>query len=86
MSLGEVLGEVIRDSTLEAEVRGCRIALNVSFTGEILGNRELLRRAIENVIRNGIRYSPGQSTIDVFLVGDSTLRRSQFVTTDPVVS
>jgi signal transduction histidine kinase len=71
VSLGEVLDEVIRDSTSEAEVRGCRIALNGSSAGEILGNRELLRRAIENVMRNGIRYSPEQSTIDVFLVGDS---------------
>ena len=71
VSLGEVLDEVIRDSTLEAEVRGCRIELNRSSAGEILGNRELLRRAIENVMRNGIRYSPEQSTMDVFLVGDS---------------
>jgi len=71
VSLGEVLDEVIRDSTLEAEVRGCRIELNRSSAGEILGNHELLRRAIENVMRNGIRYSPEQSTMDVFLVGDS---------------
>jgi len=71
VSLGEVLAEVIRDGTLEAEVRGCRIALNGSSAGEILGNRELLRRAIENVMRNAIRYSPEQSTIDVFLVEGS---------------
>ena len=71
VSPGEVLDEVIRDSSLEAEVRGCRISLNGSSVGEILGNRELLRRAIENVMRNGIRYSPEQSTIDVFLIEDS---------------
>jgi len=39
-------------------------------TGEILGNRELLRRAVENVMRNAIRYSPERSTIDVCLVED----------------
>ena len=33
--------------------------------GEVLGNRELLRRAIENVLRNGIRYAPEHSNIDV---------------------
>jgi signal transduction histidine kinase len=71
VSLGEVLDEVIHDCTLEAEARGCRIALNGSCACEILGNRELLRRAIENVIRNAIRYSPEQSMIDVFLDGDS---------------
>jgi signal transduction histidine kinase len=71
VSPAQVLDEVIRDSSLEAEVRGCRISLNGSSVGEILGNCELLRRAIENVMRNGIRYSPEQSTIDVFLIEDS---------------
>ena len=69
--IGDVLNEVIRDCTVEAEVRGCRIALRGSSAGEILGNRELLRRAVENVMRNGIRYSPEQSTIDVSLAEDS---------------
>ncbi len=71
VSLGEVLDEVIHDCALEAVVRGCRIVLNGSSAAEILGNRELLRRAIENVMRNAIRYSPEQSTIDVCLGGDS---------------
>jgi len=69
--MGDVVDEVIHDSTLEAEVRGCRIALCGSSTGEIVGNRELLRRALENVMRNAIRYSPEQSTVDVSLVEDS---------------
>src|ERR1700733_4722109 len=71
VSLGKVLAEVIRDCALEAEIRGCRIALSGSRAGEILGNRELLRRAVENVMSNGIRYSPEQSTIDVLLAEDS---------------
>ena len=68
---GEVLDEVVRDCTLEAEVRGCRIALSDTSDDEVLGNRELLRRAVENVMRNAIRYSPERSTINVFLVEDS---------------
>ncbi len=71
VQIGDVLDEVIRDCTLEAEVRGGRIALSGRSTGEILGNRELLRRALENVMRNAIRYSPERSTIDVCLVEDS---------------
>lgn len=71
MRTGEVLDELIRDCTLEAQVRGCRISLTGSSAGAILGNRELLRRAVENVVRNAIRYSPEQSTIDVFFVEDS---------------
>jgi two-component system sensor histidine kinase CpxA len=33
--------------------------------GEVMGNRELLRRAIENVVRNGIRYSPEKSIVTI---------------------
>jgi signal transduction histidine kinase len=61
----DIMDEVIRDCTLEAEVRGCRIAVNGGLAGEVEGNRELLRRAVENVLRNGIRYSPQHSTIDI---------------------
>ena len=39
--------------------------------GEVEGNRELLRRAVENVLRNAIRYSPEHSTIEVFIAEDS---------------
>ena len=73
--LGEVLNEVIHDCTLEAEARGCHIALNGSSATEILGNRELLRRAIENVVRNAIRYSPERSTIDVCLSGEANTQQ-----------
>lgn len=71
--IGDVLNDVIHDCTLEAEARGCQIALCGRSSGEVLGNRELLRRAVENVLRNGIRYSPEQSTIDVSIAEDSAI-------------
>jgi signal transduction histidine kinase len=67
---GDIVNEVIRDCTVEAEMRGCRIAVTGRLGGEVLGNRELLRRAVENVVRNGIRYSPENSTIDVSIAED----------------
>jgi two-component system sensor histidine kinase CpxA len=33
----------------------------------ILGNAELLRRAVENVLRNAIRYAPAGSAVDISL-------------------
>jgi signal transduction histidine kinase len=69
--VADVVDEVIRDCALEAEVRGCRLVLSGSFAGEVLGNRELLRRAVENVLRNGIRYTPQHATVDVSVVEDS---------------
>ncbi len=52
-------------------IRGCRIAVNGCFAGEVMGNRELLRRAVENVLRNGVRYSPEHSTMDISVVESS---------------
>ena len=63
--LGEVLDEIVRDCALEAQFRGCSIDASRQLQGTVLGNRELLRRAIENVLRNGIRYSPKHSAIRV---------------------
>jgi signal transduction histidine kinase len=60
---GEIIDEVVRDCSLEAQFRGCSIEVSGKMNGEILGSRELLRRAIENVLRNGIRYSPQRSAI-----------------------
>jgi two-component system sensor histidine kinase CpxA len=37
----------------------------------VLGNRELIRRAVENVLRNGIRYSPDHTTIEINVAEDA---------------
>jgi signal transduction histidine kinase len=63
--VGNLLDEVMRDCAMEAEVRHCRIALHGRHDVEVSGIRELLRRAVENVLRNGIRYSPEWSVVDV---------------------
>jgi len=60
-----VVDEVVRDCSLEAEVRGCTIAVQGELKAPVMGNRELLRRALENVVRNGIRYAPEHTTIQL---------------------
>ncbi|MGA3049978.1 MAG: ATP-binding protein [Terracidiphilus sp.] len=71
MRAGEIVDELIRDCKVEAEIRGCCIAVHGRLSGEVMGNHELLRRAVENVVRNAIRYSPERATIDVFITEDS---------------
>jgi signal transduction histidine kinase len=63
----DILEEVAHDCGVEAEMRGSRIHLNGNLCGPVHGNPELLRRAVENVLRNGIRYSPEKSPIDITL-------------------
>jgi signal transduction histidine kinase len=66
--IGEIVDEVFHDCSLEAEFRGCSIAMEGAFTSNVVGDRELLRRAFENVLRNGIRYSPRDAVVRVKLV------------------
>ena len=64
---GEIVSDIVRDCNLEAQFRNCSIHVSGTLTGEVMGNRELLRRAIENVLRNGVRYAPRQSEIHLTL-------------------
>ena len=63
----DISSEVVRDCGLEAEARGCSINVEGDVCGAVHGNPELLRRAIENVLRNAIRYSPENSPVEVSL-------------------
>jgi two-component system, OmpR family, sensor kinase len=63
--LDEVIEEVVRDANFEGAVKNCRVDIKGSASAAILGNRELLRSAIENVLRNAVRYSPDGLPVDV---------------------
>jgi len=67
LRLDQLLGEVIEDCQVEADARGCRIAFAGSRELTMHGDREVLRRAIENVVRNAIRYTPAGTSVDVQL-------------------
>ncbi len=65
LQLGELLRSVVDDCRVDAEARGCSIGVNGEFDLTLRGDRELLRRAMENVVRNAIRHTPRGSTVDV---------------------
>jgi two-component system, OmpR family, sensor kinase len=63
--LDEVIEEVVRDANFEGAVKNCRVRLEGAAKAALNGNRELLRSAIENVLRNAVRYSPPDANVDV---------------------
>ena len=72
VNLQRVIDETVDDCRIEAQLfRGCTIRVEGTLSGEVSGDPELLRRAIENVLRNAIRYSPEKSSIDVRLAENS---------------
>ena len=64
VALDELVAEVVEDGRLEAEARGVGISLEVQPIS-IAGDPELLRRAVENIVRNAIRYSPSGKDVEV---------------------
>ena len=67
VSINQLVEETISDCSVEVEARGGCIKLSSQTGLSVLGNAELLHRAVENVLRNAIRYSPECNAIDVEL-------------------
>jgi signal transduction histidine kinase len=61
----DLLTEVLDDCSIEAREHGCELNLQMESTGSVLGDPELLRRAVENPVRNAIHHSPVGSTVQV---------------------
>ena len=69
VALDGLINELIEDCAIEATARGCQLQLHGSTGLTLIADRELLRRAIENLLRNAIRYSPVGSTIEIDISG-----------------
>ena len=63
--LDEVIEQVVRDANFEGAVKGCQVHLTGAAQAKLRGNRELLSSAIENVLRNAVRYSPENQPVEV---------------------
>jgi signal transduction histidine kinase len=63
--LDDVIEEVVRDANFEGAVKNCRVELEGSARASVNGSRDLLRSAIENVLRNAVRYSPPDAPVGV---------------------
>jgi len=67
LRLDKIVSDVVDDCSLEADAHGSRIVLQSKTALEIEGDAERIRRAIENIVRNAVRYTPAGATVDVSL-------------------
>ncbi len=64
--VGEIVESLMPKMEFEAAGRGCSIHYSTHGTvPQTRGNRELLRRAIENIIRNAIRFTEAGTAVEV---------------------
>jgi two-component system, OmpR family, sensor kinase len=67
IELGALARSIVDDTAIEAERQSSRLTLRAPEACSLQGNRELLRRAIENVVRNAIRFTPAGEAVEVEL-------------------
>lgn len=67
VDLGILLADLVSSARMEAAAAGCRLAPRLEGPVVVVGSRELLGRACENVLRNAIRHAPQGTAVDIDL-------------------
>ena len=67
LSLNRLVEEMIPDATYEARRRHSSVVFRANEPCVVRGNQQLLHRAIENVVRNAIRYTESGSEVEITL-------------------
>jgi two-component system sensor histidine kinase CpxA len=67
IDLGELVSRIVRSAEFELRERDDAVRLTMLGRCFVRGNAELLQSAIENVIRNAVRYTPPDASVDVHL-------------------
>ncbi len=62
-----LLETIVNDADFEAEAQGRRVELKVEQQAVVKGDQVLLRSAIENVVRNAVRYTAEGTAVEVWL-------------------
>ncbi len=67
LALSDLVLALAEDHSLEAGAKGCRLSVTTEGAGVVRGECELLRRAVENVLRNAVRHAPEGTAVVVEL-------------------
>ncbi len=65
LDIDEILQEIVQDANFEGAMKQCTVRLLGRVDATVYANRELLHSAIENVLRNAVRYSPPAEPVEV---------------------
>lgn len=67
VELASVVRDVAADADFEARSRGRAVRVSEASDAGVLGDAELLRSAIENVVRNAVRHTRAGTTVEIAL-------------------
>ncbi len=70
--LDDVVLTVAEDAEFEAQARHCHVTTVIPVGGwEVRGNASLLHSAVENVVRNAIRYTQERTSVQIELLSEA---------------
>jgi two-component system sensor histidine kinase CpxA len=67
VDLSSLVAAIVDDCDLEAKQKSCTINASVESAISLTGSRELLHRAVENILRNAIKFSSPNSSVEISL-------------------
>lgn len=65
VDLSEIINDIAEDARFECEREYCQVNSRIEEALAIQGNRALVHRAIENIVRNALRHSPAGGEITI---------------------
>lgn len=71
INFGDLVTEIADDADYEAKGRGCHVRLTVRDECVLSGIPDLLHRAVENVVRNAVRYTSPATSVDMTLQAET---------------
>jgi two-component system OmpR family sensor kinase len=75
IDMHDLLDGIIDDAQFEASAKDCSVIWRGKASGLVDGDPELLQRALENVLRNAVKYSPAGNEITLTTQLDETARQ-----------
>jgi two-component system, OmpR family, sensor kinase len=86
VNVAELVAEVVSDATFELNSRSAPAAFDVRVEAlqlaKIMGNAEMLHRALENVVRNSVRYTPSEGRVHIVGEYDAVRREVRLIIAD----
>ena len=71
VNLADLVEEVANDANFEAQTRNCHVIVDMAGDLVVKGNAEVLHSAVENVVRNALRYTWEGTDVQVTLKSES---------------
>jgi len=65
VDLAYIAASIAEDARFEAEALGRSVRFNASGDAPVIGNADLLHRAVENIVRNAVKFTREGTTVDV---------------------